>query len=169
MEFDINVFFQVNMRSSISPFRNSGCSDELKPSSTFFTCVYMNKSPVKSIFSFSICKVMPLWNFLLKAIALIFLLIFSFIVFFSSVGRSRRGNQTSTTMPRGVHMNLPEFGKLQWACAYWRFHATWQPCALSEDARLVVKIFKKESILKKWLWYKSSQIKMFFKSNQWSI
>ena len=57
-------------------------------------------------------------EFLPRSQWLDFPLDFFFVCFcFSSVKRSRQDKSSSMTMPRGVHLYLPEFWKLQWAHA----------------------------------------------------
>ena len=122
--------------------------------------------------SSSIFKVMPLWIFTQKPIPWIFSL---FLVFSSSVGRSRRvivRNFHRNSMPRGVHVHLPEFSILQRAYIVRNFleilcHVAGACASRWRPSRRQKKKKKKLSILKKRL--KPSQMKMFFKSNQRSM
>ena len=142
MELDINVFFQVNMRSSIQPSRNSGYNHKLKPLPLKFYLLFNEQIPLWSAWFHSVFVKLCLFEFLTRSQLLDFLFDIFFGCFFSSsVGRSQRGepnfNEHATW-----HACAPS--RILWTCASWRFHATWQMHALPDDVRLVGKKKRKE-------------------------
>ena len=92
LDHDINVFFQVNMRSSISPSRNSGYSDELKPLLYIFYLHLHEQIPPWSAWFHSVSVKLCLFEYFTRSQLLDFPFDNFFGYFFpSSVGRSRRG------------------------------------------------------------------------------
>ena len=107
MEFDINVFFQVNMRSSISPSRNSGYSDKLKPLPYIFYLHFNDQIPPWSAWFHWVSVKLCLFEFF----AWSHCLDFSFGIFFGCV----------FLFSRKVPAGAPNFNDHATWCAYETF------------------------------------------------
>ena len=85
VELDINVFFQVNMRSSIQPSKNSGYDHKLKPPPLKFYLLVNEQIPLWSAWFHSVSVKLCLFEFLTRSQLLDFLFDIFFGCFFRKV------------------------------------------------------------------------------------